>query len=65
MSHEQSRRGFLRNSIAIVPVAALTGTARTQGTSSESPASAAPNAARYNPVFFHAVEWSFIQAAVA
>ncbi len=68
MSHDQGRRGFLRQSIAIVPVAALAGAARTQATLAETPVSVAganAGSAPYIPVFFHAPEWAFIQAAVA
>ena len=35
MSHDQGRRGFLRQSIAIVPVAALTGAGQPQGSKAE------------------------------
>jgi gluconate 2-dehydrogenase gamma chain len=70
MPHDNARRGFLRHSIAIVPVAALSSAACTQETP---PASAAPPptgasaspSAPYSPAFFHAPEWAFIQAAVA
>ena len=68
MSHDRGRRGFLRQSIAIVPAAALTGAAHAQVSKAETAASApggpAPSAA-YGPVFFNALEWAFIQAAVA
>ena len=71
MAHDQDRRGFLRKSIAIVPVAALTTIAgRSQEVSSAAARAAAlgppSSAARasYNPVFFNTVEWAFIQAAV-
>ena len=69
------RRGFLRRSIAIVPAAgALAATGFVAGQHS---AGAAPTAAStaappgpvagppYVPVYFHAEEWAFIQAAVA
>lgn len=68
MSHDQGRRGFLRQSIAIVPVAALSSAGHTQGTKAE-PSPIAPGgtavSAAYRPVFFNAVEWAFVQAAVA
>ena len=63
------RRGFLRRSIAIVPAAgALTATGFVAGQQvAAQPASAAPGPASspYTPVYFHAEEWAFIQAAVA
>ena len=68
MSHDQGRRGFLRQSIAIVPVAALSGAAPTQSAPAGAPASAsgaAPASAPYSPVFFNAPEWAFLLAAVA
>lgn len=68
MSPNLGRRSFLRNSIAIVPVAALAGAAPPQGASSQTSASSPggnANATPYSPVFFNAVEWAFIQAAVA
>ena len=68
-SHDQSRRGFLRKSVAIVPVAALAGAAHTQqGKAADAPASAhggVAGAAPYTPVYFNASEWAFVQAAVA
>ena len=68
MSHDQGRRGFLRQSIAIVPVAALSGAAHTQVGPAGAPASAPGGASAsvpYSPVFFNAPEWAFLQAAVA
>jgi gluconate 2-dehydrogenase gamma chain len=63
------RRGFLRRSIAIVPAAsALTATGFVTGQQvAAQPASAptAPASLPYTPVYFHADEWAFIQAAVA
>ena len=63
------RRGFLRRSIAIVPAAsALTATgfvAGQQAAAQPAPASGAPASSPYTPVYFHAEEWAFIQAAVA
>ncbi len=63
------RRGFLRRSIAIVPAAtAFTATGFVAG---QKLAGAAPTpppssgSAPYTPVYFHAEEWAFIQAAVA
>ncbi|MBX3654622.1 MAG: gluconate 2-dehydrogenase subunit 3 family protein [Ramlibacter sp.] len=67
MSHDQDRRGFLRKSFAIVPAVALTGTAHTQ--QAPRPVAAAqgpaPAAATYQPTYFNAPEWAFLQAAVA
>lgn len=63
------RRGFLRRSIAIVPAAsALTATgfvAGQQVAAQPAASPAAPPSAPYTPVYFHAEEWAFIQAAVA
>lgn len=63
------RRGFLRRSIAIVPAAgALTATGFVAGQQvAAQPAATAPGPASppYTPVYFHAEEWVFIQAAVA
>lgn len=63
------RRGFLRRSIAIVPAAgALTATgfvAGQQVAAQAAPPPAASASAPYTPVYFHAEEWTFIQAAVA
>jgi gluconate 2-dehydrogenase gamma chain len=65
MPHDHARRGFLRQSIAIVPAAALTGAARPQETPAAAPTGTAAAASPYQPVFFNAVEWAFIQAATA
>lgn len=63
------RRGFLRRSIAIVPAAsALTATGFVAGQqvgAQPASAAAAPASPPYTPVYFHAEEWAFIQAAVA
>lgn len=70
MLHDPSRRGLLRRSIAIVPAAALI-TAATGCTSNTAPAVATVNGPSpklqtpYQPMFFHADEWAFIQSAVA
>lgn len=72
LSHP-SRRGFLRRSIAIAPAAtALTATGFVNAQNAKAPAPApsntfetAPNTTAYLPVYFHADEWTFIQAAVA
>lgn len=71
MPHDQDRRGFLRKSIAIVPVAALTtivGRSQEQPTGATKAAALGPPStatrAPYNPVFFNAAEWAFIQSAV-
>ena len=65
----------LRKSIAILPVAALSGVGCTQtssglqpGVSATSPAHGVPSngsSGPYSPVFFHATEYAFITAAVA
>lgn len=74
MIKDYDRRLFLRRSVAIVPIAALTGTAQTQqlrATAASPQAGATGNAANansaaaYSPVYFHADEWAFIAAAVA
>ena len=63
------RRGFLRRSIAIVPAAsALTATGFVAGQQAAAQPASAPAALAsppYTPVYFHAEEWAFIQAAVA
>ncbi|WP_198972249.1 gluconate 2-dehydrogenase subunit 3 family protein [Xylophilus sp. ASV27] len=70
MPHDNARRGFLRHSIAIVPVAALSSAGCTQQTPTASAvpppaeATAAPSTP-YSPSFFSAPEWAFVQAAVA
>lgn len=68
MQHDHTRRGFLRTSISLVPVAALAVTGCTQGTATaESVLARAQNKpfTPYNPMFFYGHEWAFIQAAVA
>ena len=73
MSHDIARRGFLRRTISIIPVAAIAGAAHTQ---QQAPASSAPgsppapavntsSASSYSPSFFHPAEWTFLSAAVA
>ena len=66
MSIDNARRGFLRKSITIVPVAALGSAACTQqGSTTTAPQSSVSQpAARYKPVYFNATEWTFIEAAV-
>lgn len=79
MSNNIARRGFLRRTISIIPVAALAGAAHTQQPPSAAPApgfppgpsgsapfssSASPHPA-YSPSFFHPAEWTFLAAAVA
>jgi gluconate 2-dehydrogenase gamma chain len=67
------RRGFLRRSIAIVPAAtALTATGFVAGhhvaAQADPPPTPSPGgttSSPYKPVYFHADEWAFIQAAVA
>ena len=71
MSHDQEpRRRFLRQVFAIVPAATVaSGAALTQAACSPSPAAAdasssSSSSGEYHPVYFHASEWRFLQAAV-
>jgi gluconate 2-dehydrogenase gamma chain len=70
MPHDLARRAFLRHTIAIVPTAALAA-ASVGCTSAPTPANTAAKAdapaasVAYQPAFFHADEWVFVQAAVA
>ncbi len=65
-----SRRRFLRTSVALVPIASVAGcdlhssspSATTAGNASA--ASAGAERAPYKPTFFDAKEWAFVQAAV-
>lgn len=65
-----SRRRFLRTSVALVPIASVAGcdlrssssSATTAGNAST--ASASAERAPYKPTFFDAKEWAFVQAAV-
>jgi gluconate 2-dehydrogenase gamma chain len=65
-----SRRQFLRSSVALVPIASLAGcdshsSSASAGGASAASAAAAPTEARdYKPTFFDAKEWAFVQAAV-
>jgi gluconate 2-dehydrogenase gamma chain len=65
---EPGRRGFLRRSIAIVPAAtalSATGFVVAQNApTAPPPATGTPSGSPYAPVYFHAEEWAFIQAAV-
>lgn len=54
-----SRRGFLRKTLTVIPAATLAGPA-----TAIAQAGAAP-AAPYQPRFFNAAEWAFIKAAAA
>lgn len=68
MRHDQTRRGFLRTSISIVPVAALVVVGCTQIVPDAELVKATAQDklfTLYSPVFFHADEWAFIQSAVA
>jgi gluconate 2-dehydrogenase gamma chain len=68
MSHDQDRRRFLSTSIAIVPVAAFATSGCTQiapDAGAKKTTASIKDVPPYNPVFFHADEWVFIQAAVA
>lgn len=65
-----SRRRFLRTSVALVPIASVAGCDLRSPPSSGSPsgaasaASASAERAPYKPTFFDAKEWAFVQAAV-
>src|SRR3954469_10238307 len=72
MSHDPARRGFLRNSIAIIPATAIAGASPVpaQERAATSPVPAFPptpatQSGPYTPVFFNAAEMSFVTAAVA
>ena len=74
-SGDSPRRQFLRKSIAILPVAALSGVGCTQTSSGLQLGAKTPSnshgiqnngsTGKYSPVFFHAAEYAFITAAVA
>jgi len=68
MPHDTARRGFLRQSISILPVSALAA-ATPAATSTPRQTAALPSAgaarSAYVPSFFHPAEWAFLQAAVA
>jgi gluconate 2-dehydrogenase gamma chain len=66
MSEEKEpRRRFLRQVFAIVPAATLGGTAAIGSAPSPAVAAAATAPVRnYEPTFFNAAEWAFINAAV-
>ncbi|MDR1076037.1 MAG: gluconate 2-dehydrogenase subunit 3 family protein [Xanthomonadaceae bacterium] len=57
-----ARREFLRKSVMMIPAVAVT---MLPGCDSARPPAAASEAARYEPGFFSAPEWAFMQAAVA
>ncbi|QDD90727.1 gluconate 2-dehydrogenase subunit 3 family protein [Pseudomonas oryzihabitans] len=64
-----ARRDFLRKSLSLIPVVALAGSAAPSlalaaPTPVDKPGSS-PRADHYQPVFFTAEEWAFVQAAVA
>ncbi|MCZ2496674.1 gluconate 2-dehydrogenase subunit 3 family protein [Xylophilus sp. Kf1] len=71
MSHDAARRGFLRRSITIVPVAAVaagcspTPPAAGAGAWMSQPDSSSGAVAAFTPRYFTAPEWAFVQAAVA
>lgn len=69
MPNDIARRGFLKRSISIIPVAALAGAAHTQPAappaSGSSPGTTTGNSPPYIPSFFNVVEWAFVSAAVA
>ncbi|PAK15360.1 gluconate 2-dehydrogenase subunit 3 family protein [Burkholderia ubonensis] len=65
-----SRRHFLRSSVALVPIASLAGCDLRPSSAAATTAGGAPAAsadaaqAPYKPTFFDAREWAFVQAAV-
>ncbi|POM15417.1 Gluconate 2-dehydrogenase subunit 3 [Burkholderia cepacia] len=64
-----SRRRFLRTSVALVPIASVAGcdlrSSSPSATTGNAPgASAGAERAPYKPTFFDAKEWAFVQAAV-
>lgn len=65
-----SRRRFLRTSVALVPIASVAGCDLRSSSPSATTAGNAPAAsagaerAPYKPTFFDAKEWAFVQAAV-
>jgi gluconate 2-dehydrogenase gamma chain len=64
-----SRRRFLRTSVALVPIASVAGcdlrSSSPSATTGNAPgASANAERAPYKPTFFDAKEWAFVQAAV-
>ncbi|SAK71328.1 gluconate 2-dehydrogenase (acceptor) [Caballeronia catudaia] len=65
-NNQEPRRRFLRQVIAIMPAASVaSGAALTQSACSQSTETAAASPSRdYHPVYFHASEWRFLQAAV-
>ncbi|WP_411878162.1 gluconate 2-dehydrogenase subunit 3 family protein [Polaromonas sp. YR568] len=65
MPIDNARRGFLRKSIAIVPVAALAGAGCTPDSPATSAASPQAASVPYQPAYFNPGEWAFVQAAVA
>ena len=64
-----ARRDFLRKSLSLIPVVALAGSAPSglalAAPAPESKPGSSPRADHYQPVFFTAEEWAFVQAAVA
>lgn len=64
-----ARRDFLRKSLSLIPVVALAGSATPSlGLAASTPVDkpgSSPRADHYQPVFFTAEEWAFVQAAVA
>lgn len=64
-----ARRDFLRKSLSLIPVVALAGSATPSlGLAAATPVDkpgSSPRADHYQPVFFTAKEWAFVQAAVA
>ncbi|MES2187728.1 MAG: gluconate 2-dehydrogenase subunit 3 family protein [Pseudomonadota bacterium] len=70
MPHDNARRGFLRKSIAVLPAAALSAGGCSQANTPAAPgtgaaATGATPTGPYQPKFFNAAEWAFVQAAVA
>jgi gluconate 2-dehydrogenase gamma chain len=61
-----SRRTFLRKSVALVPIASIAGCdlSSTSSTTTAGTSATQASATPYPPVFFDAKEWTFVSAAV-
>ncbi|KLU25168.1 gluconate 2-dehydrogenase [Caballeronia mineralivorans PML1(12)] len=61
-----SRRTFLRKSVALVPIASIAGCdlSSTSSTTTAGTSATQASATPYTPVFFDAKEWTFVSAAV-
>jgi gluconate 2-dehydrogenase gamma chain len=67
MQHDikNPRRDFMRHAVAIVPVSGFAAVSSGCAPTTKAVQAASSNSAPYQPTFFHADEWAFIQAAVA